>query len=396
MNDAVNKKKKCLFIEKYSNIFLVTGPILTAYSFGGVSITFLMGIILVFLNFLYRKSMKLYIKTEYLPLIIYVLLTCLLSFNGLLVLDNTKNLVNAIIGQIINIMFFLIAWDNTELKSIIKYADAVGGICCIFAIIQLVMLLAGKEVPIGKIPFLKLETTWIPEIWGFRINSVFSEPSYFAIFLLPIFTYHLIKHEWKKTVFFGMFVLLSSSSLGIISMTVILLEQVTVANIGIKNKSKIILGIISIVIGLGIILNASTGLGKMLNRTIEKIEEVFYEPKGGNTMRLKGYIEFYELLPMKEKLFGVGISQLRNYYLEHGYDLSNYSNSFVLTLINSGAVGFIILIIYLISLLTRAFKNNAIPFFILMFLVLLTDSILIGYRFYWICMYIYLTKKEEN
>ena len=193
-----------------------------------------------------------------------------------------------------------------------------------------------------------------------------------------------------------MFVLLSSSSLGIISMTVILLEQVTVANIGIKNKSKIILGIISIVIGLGIILNASTGLGKMLNRTIEKIEEVFYEPKGGNTMRLKGYIEFYELLPMKEKLFGVGISQLRNYYLEHGYDLSNYSNSFVLTLINSGAVGFIILIIYLISLLTRAFKNNAIPFFILMFLVLLTDSILIGYRFYWICMYIYLTKKEEN
>ena len=96
MNDAVNKKKKCLFIEKYSNIFLVTGPILTAYSFGGVSITFLMGIILVFLNFLYRKSMKLYIKTEYLPLIIYVLLTCLLSFNGLLVLDNTKNLVNVL------------------------------------------------------------------------------------------------------------------------------------------------------------------------------------------------------------------------------------------------------------------------------------------------------------
>ena len=96
-------------------------------------------------------------------------------------------------------------------------------------------------------------------------------------------------------------------------------------------------------------------------------------------------------------MFGVGISQLQNYFLEHGYNLSNYSNSFVLTIINSGIIGLIVLMIFLIYLLKISLKNKSLIFFIILFFTLLVDSILIGYRFYWLCMYIFLFKpKEEN
>lgn len=390
------RKRRGLLIENFSIFFVVTFPILEAYSIFGIPITAIFSIIIIFLNLFYKRTLKVSIKKIYLPLLIYVLFTCLLSLNGLLVLNNYKNLVNALIMQFINIFAYLIAWENIEFNKMISFADIVAYICCLYVCFQFFMLITGREVPIGKIPFLSVNTTWIPEIWGFRFNSLFSEPSYFAIFLLPIFSAHLINFEWKKSIIFGTFILLSSSTLGIITMSIIIIEQVISGKIAIRKKVTILFGIICIILILNWILNNSLVLSNILNRTFDKAITIFDSQDNTNDIRKTGHLKYYNFLPVKEKILGVGISQLRNYYLEHGYDLSNYSNSFVLTLINSGIIGFFILVIYLIDLLKISLKNKSFVFFIILFLTLLGDSILIGYRFYWLCMFIYLFKPKEE
>lgn len=390
------KKVKNSFIESFSVFFVVIFPILEPYSILGISITSILSMFIILLNFLYEKRIKISMKKEYMPLLIYVLLTCSLSLNGLLVLNNYQNLLNALVMQIVNIFAFIIAWQNIKFDKMISFADIVAYICSLYACLQFFMLVTGREVPIGKIPFLTIHTTWVPEIWGFRFNSLFSEPSYFAIFLIPIFTVHFLKCEWKRTILFGIFILLSSSSLGIIAMITIILMQLFNRNLKFKIKIKLLLGIICFMIALNFILNNSAILSNMLNRTLDKIIQIFDNQNNTNDLRLFGYLKYYKVLPLKEKILGVGISQLQNYYLEHGYSLSNYSNSFVLTLINSGIIGFAMLVIYLINLFKISRRNRTEFFFIILFLTLMVDSILIGYRFYWLSMYIYLFRKKED
>lgn len=396
LNNNIIEEKRTL-IKYYSIFFVVVFPILEAYSIFGISITFILSLLIIFLNFLYKKKNEINIKKIYVPLLLYVLFTCVLSMNGFLVLNNYKNLLNAVIMQLINVTAFLIAWENIEFDQMIAFADVIAYVCCLFVCVQFFMLITGKEVPLGKLPFLEVHTTWIPEIWGFRFNSFFSEPSYFAIFLLPVFAVHFLNFEWKKTVFFGIFILLSSSSLGIITMITIIITRTIAGNIRVKSKIKIILGIMCIVLAFYFVLSNSTVLNNILYRTFDKTISIFNNQNGVNDIRLIGHLKYFSLLPIKEKMFGVGISQLQNYFLEHGYNLSNYSNSFVLTIINSGIIGLIVLMIFLIYLLKISLKNKSLIFFIILFFTLLVDSILIGYRFYWLCMYIFLFKpKEEN
>lgn len=385
------KKENMIFelnIETYASFLVPVTFILAPYGIAGLSVTLFLNLVLVIWHFFNTKGLCFRSLPRYRPLMYYVAFTILLSINGLMVLVETNALINSMVIGLFSLVTYFIMWQNADFAKVVKYADIIGYICCAYVVYQFIMQVTGNAVPLGKLPFLEIQTGWIPEIWGFRFNSLFSEPSYFAVFLLPIFTIHFIQSNWKQALIFGVFIIMSSSSLGIIAMVCVISYYILVENLlGIKKIKLLFILIAAVVVAIVIILHTPS-LENMITQTIRKIIDIF-ETDGVEDIRLSGHLQYFNVLHVKEQLFGVGIAQLSNYFSQAGYVLPNYSNSFVFTLINSGIIGLIILLLYIVSLFVESLNNRSIVFFIILILVMAVDPILMGYRFYWLVYFVY-------
>lgn len=386
-----------------AGVLIALFPILAPYSVGVFRLNWILGALFVVLG-LYKGlnpadlfSKKCWMK----PLICYTLISWLLSINGFYVLENASQLLNAEIAVVAELVVYVVLWHYSDIERTVKYANLFGYVCCGYAIFQMLMSITGNTVPLGKLPLLDISTEWVEDVWGFRFNSLFSEPSYFAIYLLPIFLYNFLNKRWVNSAVFGISILLSSSSLGIIAMCVVVLLHLI--STGRKKKlEKRTLIIIVAVLGVFILLiTVVPAFNRLVSRSFRKIGEIFTSILDGSikeNIRLFGYGYMFEDLPLKEQLLGVGNAQLQNYFAERGVSVYNYSNSFVLSLLNFGVIGLIVFLAFIGNVFRWSYKNKTILFFLILFLALAVDSLLFSYRYYWLLYFVFFatTKLEAE
>ncbi len=349
----------------WAGILIVIYPILAPYKLLGISVNWLLGGLFVLVHLLNHASFPIMSKLK--PLVIYTVVSFILSLNGFFILSNPANLLNAEIAMIVNMVIYMVLWYCSDIDVTMKFGNFIGYVCCMYSLIQILATISGRIVPIGQLPLLEVSTGWVTDVWGFRFNSLFSEPSYFAIYLLPLFVYNLLNGKWLKSIIFGFFIVLSSSSLGIISLIIIIVMRFISGKFSLKSKIKFLLILLSSIAFAGIIVNNIPTIGVFIRRSYGKISDIFgnSSANGGymEDIRLGGYLNLFSDLPIKEQIFGVGNAQLQNYFAEQGLHVFNYSNSFVLSLLNFGVVGFLVFIFFLYYLFRVSRKGNTLKEF---------------------------------
>lgn len=380
---------------KWAGILIASFPILAPYQFLGISVNWILGGIYVICHLLIYAVFPITKSTK--PLMLYTAISMFLSLNGLLILRDPSNLINAEIAMAIDLIVYVLLWYYSDIDSTMKYADIFGYICCGYAVVQMLATISGGSVSLGQLPFLGVSSGWVTEVWGFRFNSLFSEPSYFAIYLLPLFVYHFLKNDWLKVVLFASFIVLSSSSLGIISMAMVLVLRFFSSSFSTKNKFKFLLIVVVVIVLASILMNNVPMVGSFISRTFDKMDEIFSSSSNGGFMddvRLGGYLNLFDELPLKEQIFGVGNAQLQNYFAEHGIHVYNYSNSFVLSLLNFGLLGFNVFVIFVGSLFFVSRKEKTFLFWLVLILTFAVDSLLFSYRYYWLVYFVLFSNKR--
>ncbi len=395
--DIVQKKYSNMTV--WAGILIAAYPILAPYNFFGISIRWLLGGLFIICHLLKRAVFPITTSTK--SLVLYTVISMILSLNGLLILRNTSNLLNALLGMAIDLIIYSLLWYYSDINVTMKYADIFGYLCCGYAIIQIIATILGGNVPLGQLPFFEVSSGWVSEVWGFRFNSLFSEPSYFAIYLLPLFIYNFLKNNWLKMVLFASFLVLSSSSLGIISLAIVLLLRFFNSGFSLKNKLKLLAIVVVVIIIACILMNYIPMFKSFINRSYDKINYIFISSTDDgfmDDMRLGGYLNLFDELPVKEQILGVGNAQLQNYFSEQGVHIYNYSNSFVLSLLNFGLIGFIVFIVFLGNLYVICRREKTFLFWLVLIITLAVDSLLFSYRFYWLVYFVIFSniKKKEK
>lgn len=389
--------KKCSFMTIWAGILIAVYPILAPYNLLGISLNWILGMVFVVFHLFKRVTFP--VVSSIKSLILYTVLSMLLSLNGLFVLRDPSNLINAEIAMMIDLIIYMMLWFYSDIDVTMKCANIFGYICCGYAIIQIIATISGNDVPLGQLPFFEVSTDWVSEVWGFRFNSLFSEPSYFAIYLLPLFVYNFVNNYWLKTAVFAIFIVLSSSSLGIISLIIVLLVRFFDGGFSMKSKVQFLLIFFGVIVFAQFMIKNIPMIESFIERSYTKIDEIFSSSSDGGYMedaRLGGYLNLYGELPIKEQLFGVGNAQLQNYFAEQGRHIYNYSNSFVLTLLNFGLVGFIIFVTFLGNLFCISRREKTFLFWLVLIITLGVDSLLFSYRYYWLVFFVLFANKRTK
>lgn len=354
-------------------------PILTPYKLlGPVSV----GLVILILGatLCMFVSKKIYI---YFPLVILVTVHSFLSVIALFSLPEitgTETIVWSIMVALLISFFIMQPIQFFDLEIFMKVLIFVSIIISAFLIYQLSVVTLGG-IPHDGVIFEGLvdEDNWSNSY--IRPNSFFSEPSYLAIYLLPIIVLLLNNRKYILALFFYVIILLSTSTLGIIGGFVILLVYMFL-----NKKVKLLFltsGILLLLYFISIkYLNLSWLVEFNFNKTINIQER--------SQLRIFGYIEYFDLIPTFNQIIGVGFNQLGNFFKV--YNLANYSNAFVLVLINFGIIGFVTYLLFIFSLFLKSNKE-AILFVLILVLISLVDAFIYSANFYYILYFIFVYSK---
>lgn len=369
-------------------------PILSPYAFiGPIPLSALLLGISTFLIFIFGGTIK---KSISLPLTLLWITHLMLSLIAYFFTPNGMSLVNSLILISFNIFCFIVLVSNTIKEDFWKYSNYFGILSCAFLYIQALFLAIGKNPPVGKIEFLNLldHASFISTTWGFRLNSVFQEPSYFAIYLLPLLVINLSDKKYLISIFYVFGLWISSSSMGILGSLIVLVYFSLINKSYMKKMVLILTG--------GVLLhlffyNFIEYYSVSINRSIDKISYISED----SSIRISGQSFLFDLLPFHNQLFGVGINQMQNYFLGSIHNVYNYSNSFIITLINTGVLGFISYLIFILYLAYKSLLNKRLIFMLLFLIVAATDYFIYNYFFFYLLTFIIIqserpVKKNEN
>lgn len=378
-------------IQNFAGILIAAAPILSPYTFYGINLTWILGAVFMIFCLFHNKKNVFIVEPEFFALYGYVLAAFILSFNTLFIIEG-NNQINAMVGLLLNLFIYTLLWKESDFAITEKWLNIFGFICCAFMLYQIFMQISTGTAPLGRISFggLGTSTGWVDSTWGFRFNSLFSEPSYLAIYLLPIFALNMMRNNYINSIVFVLGILLSSSTMGIIVVIMIIAFILVGREKSTRHKILYIgLGILGIAFVFYLYLSVPS-MTSMIGRTFLKLTEA---GSSNNNLRITGYITYFDKLPLKEQIFGVGIFQLQNYFAQEGIQLANYSNSIVLTLLDLGVIGTIISTIYFVHLYFVSKKNRSLLFFCILFLIFCTDAILLSYRFFYLCYFVMFYRK---
>lgn len=295
--------------------------------------------------------------------------------------------------NILLIMFYYIAFwtaitkDNIHIA--IKYYSVVAWICIGFFYIQeLSVILTGTRIP-GIIPYLPyaLHALDYNEFMyrlavSSRSGSFFSEPAYFAQFILPLLALKVFNSKNKKdyylAAFVGVTLLLTQTGTGILASIGIIFVFFSSKYRNVNGKSFMSIVASAALLIIGIFLFSRTEMGASM---IERQSEMSIENEGGSRsgfMRVyRGFMLFdeYDLIHKiigndndREIARATMSSAISN---EFGDNQDTFFNGASYCLLRTGVIGFLLLFGFLISI----YKNNSpqgkaiiLSFIILMFL----------------------------
>ena len=180
---------------------------------------------------------------------------------------------------------------------------------------------------------------------------------------------------------------MSSSSTGIIGLVLVLIYEICYKNLYLNKDYKSLLLIIGIaLVGIYFFLQNAELVGMFL-RSSNKITEI---SSGNSDDRLFGGIDLFYELSLKESMLGVGLSQMGNYFFMNGHrNVANYANTIVYTLLNSGIIGLIFLLVFYYRTYKLSQKYGNFAVFLIFLAVSCIDPILFNQRFFHFIYFIY-------
>lgn len=387
MNTTQSMKSKKIDILPV--IFIATAPILSPYALAGsLSLTLIFGLACALIYFVFYKPSLLVESKHYLFIVMLVVLI-LLSFNGFFVLNELAALANSLLVLVIVFLCYMLSWRMVKFDSVVKVSTVIAWVSVFFAGYQWLVTIRGGVAPLGQLPFFDLTTGWVPEHWGFRFNSFFSEPSYFALYLLPLFAYHLKKNSFVHTFVMAVGIVLSSSSLGALGMILVVLCNLL---FDARYRVRTIMAVAALSLILGVIYTSLPAVQTVVGRTVQKILSI-----EDNSLRVVGYLDYYQMYSPKEMLFGVGMNQFQNYMGQRGIFVYNYSNTVVYMLLQSGLLGLLTMLGYFGWLAKYAVKNKSVAFALICVLLLAFDYAMFSHRFYFLLYFVlYYSEKGRK
>lgn len=216
-------------------------------------------------------------------------------------------------------------------------------------------------------------------LWYFRPSSLFLEPSYYALFVLPCFAFSLFSSSDKSIARAFLLLItfvLSSSNSGLLISGTLIVGFILFAKKGSGDYLAASLALLLIV------LYYAMGDTSSIESAIKRV----FEGGSADNRITRGYIA-YGSLDIYHQLFGTGLNNLGNYldfhHISTGFDSENlnYCASIPQTLCYSGLLGASFLFAYLINLGTSCRSPLMFSIFLIILLVLNYESALFSYRF---------------
>ncbi|NOU95111.1 hypothetical protein GC093_18045 [Paenibacillus sp. LMG 31456] len=358
-------------------------PILGPYKLlGPFSIGIIFLLLIAMLSIINKKA----ISINY-PLFFVLMVHCFLSFITYFTLDYNEGIMSmfwSIAMALISSFAVMQIVPFYEKRSFFRVITVLSAICGGFLIYQFIVINQGKIPFNGKI-FNELVKgyTWSDSVTYLRMNSFFSEPSYFAIFILPVMAFMLIKDKYFYAIVCCLLLFISTSTLGIIGSIILIIMY------AILKKNYKIIAVFSVLMILIVFFVQNLNVEWLLKNNLNKIAS----SNENSQIRFIGYLDYYWKLPLVNQFLGVGFSQLSNYFREYG--LHNYSNAFVIVLINYGLIGYLAFIFFIIWLFRITTSSGKI-FLGIMVIICAIDSFIYSYNFYYILFYVLVSLRTHG
>lgn len=387
--------KAALFIPILLCLMLIFDP----YMIFGVMITDIIAIALCFWSFLkYRFAIERNL------LILMVAYLFLMFISMIFTFSSDTNLILAIkvfIASMIYLVAFSNVWDWMSRDLFFKVVIVFGLVNAIFLILQYVVVSAGfLGFYTGRLPFLTGEYNTFaslidPNTGHIRVHAFFEEPSYFAIFELPIFAYCIKNRKIAFAIIIGLSCVMSSSLLGVVG-AVAILCYCLLCDSSIKSNQRMrsIVVLMIALVGVLALYIINDEFQTIIDRYILRIMSIqkdFDRADSSVSQRLMGNIKLFDEYNLFNKIFGVGFNQ---YHLYFGLE-KNYSNDFVSILLDFGILGLSALLIVMFNYRQIIFKGERVYFWIWI-MVLATDHIWFSNLFFYLFTWMAINRKENS
>ncbi len=386
------KKRKIVY-----GVMLSLFPILSPYSIsnGGSAITDILAILL--LVWFVIKKKKLVIEKDIVVLICTML--CL-SLVAVLVTSTSQigSSMKVLVVFCIYSFFMGVLWNEIEAEKFVNIVLVIGGICAFLAIVQFIFASLGiSSIYSGRLPLPINQYSdfgGIVDITGtIRVHSFFEEPSYLAIYELPLIAYCFEKGKFKQGIFLSIACVVSGTMLGIIGVLFIILFMLLLGKMPLKKKIIFISIIISFCIIIFILYLKNEAISSMINYYINRynnIDKELQRSSSSVSQRLVGNASYFNEYKVINKLVGTGANQYASYF-----NLQNdYSNDLVCTLLNYGIMGLISLIIFLLNK-CRKIQRNGIIYVVIFVMVLSVDHIWFNEYFFYLLTWIIMFSRKD-
>jgi hypothetical protein len=377
-----NKNKTLSFI-------LAIVPILDPYTIFGFPLLYIVVMYLLFFLILNKLSIKLF--KPLLILLLVIMFTTLCSF---LISDEYRQFGIAVKSLILWFSYFLAAcvlWTHFNYKKFFEYAGKIAIFSSFFLLLQLLFFIFGLNPPTGMIPGLQLSeyNGWAPlvDVTGeLRLHSIFQEPSYFAIYTLPICAYFLKSKRYLAATFLTICCIITTSTLAIIGLLLIFIWFLFTGNMPFQ---KMILSVFVIFIIHLILFNTIGIYNEVFTYSISKISgisnDLESERMGSTRIRLIGYVNYFFNYPNYFKVLGTGANQFSHYLSI--YNIAPYSSTVVITLLNYGLIGLVVLLyIFTVFIIKTRLENIIYPLIFIM--ICFVDAFWFNWYFFYTITFI--------
>lgn len=378
--------------------FLAIAPILDPYIVAeiGSGITIRVNDIFIIFFGLLCFSRNSHINRRTYILCVWVAGFALISIMGNIISTTpfSSSLKNAAIWMIYAILLMYVwGYDGQDdcRSKFLYYVEIIALIGCLLAIVQFVCGHLGIGMWNGKIPFLQLSkydgwAGYIDKNTGdIRPNGIFQEPSYLGIFTSVALTNALKRQKYIRVFIYALTMLLTTSLVAIVLGVFIICYLVLKSKdnqITPKLKRRIVLFVVLALVVSYFYAQSNqaiiNSINYIYNRLLNFQSDLTGARMGSTKYRIMGHIDLFSRYSISQKIFGLGIGQYSAYF-----GVSSYSNVWVTTLLNSGVVGVIWLIICIISLFRRIKKEQYI--FVFIFLIVISvDYQWFGWYFFYL------------
>ena len=339
----------------------------------------------------------------YRPLLVLLAVDFMLTVFAFILTDSSNTSLGLALKVAIAFLLYLLVYSSVWIfdirASFYQFAEAIGLLCAVLAILQFVFASMGMEFYDGRLFFPLGEGSYFGGLYDknthdLRVHSFFEEPSYLAFFEIPI-TIHLIQEKkYIKAVICGISCILSGSMTGILGLFLALAASFLFDRGG-KQKHRLQLAalILLVVIAFIFFYNTVDSLKDLIDYYVNRISNIDSSSRRENSsfsQRIFGNIALFSDYNSINKIIGVGFNQ---YPLFFGIN-KDYSNDFVSNLLNFGYIGLLFMIGALFSMIRRSAASSRT--FILIFIMLLAvDHSWFGTMFFYLLTWIVM-KSETN